>query len=172
MIKIIGGIFTICSSIAIGTYFSQSLTWRLEALKEMKHCILLLKGDIRYACTPLPEAFAAIGGRKEDEFGRFFLKLSKELNQLNGIEFKELWKRTIETELVNSALKKSDKESFERLGESLGYLDKEMQINQIDFYLTQLEEMMQQLEEEKKEKKKLYQMLGIMGGIFLTILLI
>lgn len=172
MIKMIGSIFTICSSIAIGTYFSQSLTWRIEALKEIKYCILLLKGDIRYACTPLPEAFASIGGRKQNAFGNFFLKLSQQLNRLDGTTFVELWKAAVETELSETALKKSDKESLEKLGESLGYLDKEMQLNQIDFYLTQLEEEMKQLEGEKKDKKKLYQTLGIMGGIFLTILLL
>lgn len=172
MIKIIGSIFTICSSIAIGTYFSQSLTWRIEALKEMKNCILLLKGDIRYACTPLPEAFATIGGRKKNAFGKFFLKLSQQLKQLDGSTFVELWKKAVETDLSQTALKKWDKESFGKLGECLGYLDKEMQLNQIDFYLSQLEEEIKQLEMEKKEKKRLYQMLGVMGGLFVTILLL
>ena len=71
----------------------------------------------------------------------------------------------------NAALTKEDKEEFARFGESLGYLDVEMQKNAMKLYLKELEQKIEYLQKEIPQKRKLYQSLGVMGGIFLLILL-
>ena len=68
-------------------------------------------------------------------------------------------------------LTKEDKEEFARFGESLGYLDVEMQKNAMKLYLKELEQKIEYLQKEIPQKRKLYQSLGVMGGIFLLILL-
>ena len=59
-----------------------------------------------------------------------------------------------------------------RLGENLGYLDKEMQLNTIDLYITQIQGELDDAVDSVKEKVRLYNMLGVMAGIFITIVLI
>lgn len=54
----------------------------------------------------------------------------------------------------------------------LGYLDLEMQLSSIDLYLEQLEISIREAESSIGSKQKLYQSLGVAGGIFLVILLI
>ena len=59
---------------------------------------------------------------------------------------------------------------FGALGRRLGYLDREMQIKQIELLETDVEEQRRQLREKMPEQKKICQSLGIMGGILLAVL--
>ncbi|BCN30392.1 stage III sporulation protein AB [Anaeromicropila herbilytica] len=170
--KIIGVILTVCSSGAIGIYFSDRIKDRMNELKELKKIILSLRGDIRYAMTPLPEALKVIASRHEGKFETFLEHLSKELNELGGITFQEIWKKCVEEDLNETALTKKDKVYLGQLGENLGYLDKEMQINTIDLYISQLETEIEELTGSMKEKTHLYNCLGIMLGIFIAIIII
>ena len=58
-----------------------------------------------------------------------------------------------------------------QFGENLGYLDKDMQINTLDLYITQLETEITELAENLKEKTYLYNTLGVMAGVFISIVL-
>lgn len=170
--KIVGVILTLSSSALIGIYFSSEVRERANDLKDLKKIILLLRGDIRYAMTPLPEALRAISRKHEGKYHDFLHKISEELIALEGVTFQEIWKRTIETDLKHTSLNKKDKANLGQLGETLGYLDKDMQINTIDLYISQLESEIEEASKTMKEKTHLYNCLGIMLGIFITIVII
>lgn len=170
--KIIGVILTISSSAAIGLYFSEEVKNRTEELKELKKIILSLRGDIRYALTPLPEAIDSIAMRHEGKFNQFLKRIADELMASGGITFQEIWKKSIDEELKITSLNKKDKAYLGQLGENLGYLDKEMQINTIDLYISQLEGEIEETNETMKEKTHLYNCLGVMLGIFISIVII
>lgn len=70
------------------------------------------------------------------------------------------------------ALAKSDRQVLKSLGEHLGFLDRDMQERNLLLYLEQLDMRIGQMREHKQERCRLYTSLGIMGGLFLTILLI
>lgn len=172
VMKIIGCILVITSSTGMGFYFSNEIRCRIDDLKELRKLIGLLRGDIRYASTPLPEAINSIHRRHGGSFQAFFEYVSTRLCELSGQTFTEIWKAAAEKKLDNTSLNKKDKLHLIQFGENLGYLDKEMQINTIDLYLTQLEEELNDLSKTVKEKAYLYNTLGIMAGIFITIILI
>ena len=91
---------------------------------------------------------------------------------MEGQSFGELWQKQIKRWLSDTHLKKGDKEQLGSLGEVLGYLDLEMQLSSIDLYLDQLELCIREAQEAAQTKRKLYQSLGVAGGIFLVILLV
>ncbi|MGL6218963.1 MAG: stage III sporulation protein AB, partial [Lacrimispora sphenoides] len=64
-----------------------------------------------------------------------------------------------------------DKQNLKGLGEHLGYLDMDMQERNILLYLEQLDLTIGYLRKHKQEKSRLYTSLGIMGGLFLTIVM-
>ena len=70
------------------------------------------------------------------------------------------------------ALSRSDLAALAALGEHLGFLDRDMQERTLLLYLEQLDLQIQALREHRQERCRLYSSLGIMGGLFLTILLI
>lgn len=172
VMKIIGCMLVILSSAGMGFYFSSEMRSRIEDLRDLKKLIGLLRGDIRYANTPLPEAINSIHKRHTGNFQSFFRYVSTKLNELSGQTFTEIWKTAAEHELANTSLTKKDKLHLAQFGENLGYLDKDMQMNTIDLYVSQLEEMITESSKTIKEKTYMFNTLGIMGGIFITIIMI
>ncbi len=94
------------------------------------------------------------------------------MEHLNGTTFQGIWKQMKENYLKGLPLLKKDWDHLLDFGDHLGYLDKEMQLNTIELYLEQLEEEILSAQGNLKKNGKLYQSLGIMGGILITILII
>lgn len=172
IMKIIGCVLVMLSSVGMGFYFSSEIRSRIEDLKELRKLIGLLRGDIRYGNTPLPEAISAIHRRHRGNYSGFLYYVSSKLDELSGQTFSEIWRTAAEQHLKTTSLTKKDKLQLAQFGENLGYLDKEMQMNTIDLYLSCLEEEISEATKTVKEKTYLYNTLGIMGGIFITIIMI
>lgn len=170
--KIVGCILVMASTTGIGFYFSTEMKSRIEDLRELRKLIGLLKGDIRYANTPLPEAISVLARRYKGSFCTFFQYVSTRLQELSGQTFAQIWKAAVEQELVNTSLIKKDKAQLISFGENLGYLDKDMQMNTFELYLTQLEDELAELAKTVKERAYLYNSLGIMAGVFISIIMI
>lgn len=83
-----------------------------------------------------------------------------------------MWTESIDRCLIKSQLKNKDKEELKAIGMQMGYLDEQMQLGTIDLYLEQLSFVIQKTREELVMKKRLCNCLGVMGGIFLVIILI
>jgi stage III sporulation protein AB len=172
IMKIIGCILIILSTTGMGFYFSSIMKCRMEDLKEWKKLICLLRGDIRYASTPLPEAISSAGRRHEGNFHAFLNTVGTQLQELAGETLAAIWKSAAEKELSNTSLNTKDKVQLIRFGENLGYLDKDTQMNTFELYLSQLDEEIADLSRTVKGKAYLYNSLGIMAGIFITIIMI
>lgn len=172
IIKMIGCVLILTSSAGMGLYFSGELKNRIADLKELKKIIFLLRGDIRYANTPLPEAVQALSLRHEGKYKNFLYKIAERLNELGGISFCTIWKEAVSKELENTSLSKKDLAGLGQFGENLGYLDKDMQINTIDLYISQIEDEIKDLSHNVKQKSYLYNSLGVLGGIFITIVML
>jgi stage III sporulation protein AB len=170
--KIIGCILVIGSSAGMGFFFSNEMKCRIEDLKELRKLITLLRGDIRYASTPLPEAISSIVRRQKGSFNSFFTYVSTRLKELSGHTFSEVWREAVHKELENTSLSKKDKLHIIQFGDNLGYLDKDMQMNTIDLFISQLEDEIKELSKTVKEKAYLCNTLGIMAGIFIIIIMI
>lgn len=83
-----------------------------------------------------------------------------------------MWSNTIEEYLRDTYLKKTDLEHLKEIGLHMGYMDEEMQIGTINLYLEQLELEIQKMRAGIAVQRRLCNCLGVMGGIFLAIVLI
>ena len=84
--------------------------------------------------------------------------------------FSKIFRETAQQCLKDSALHKKDLEAFAQLGEYLGWMDITLQKNTITLYQEQLKQEIQYLERELPGRKKMCQSLGVIAGIFLSIL--
>lgn len=131
----------------------------------------MLRGEIKYARTPLPEAFAAIGRKMENVFGSFLLQMADVLQKQEGESLQDVWEHNLEEMLVH-ALTKEDRQQLKKLGSQLGYLDQEMQISTIDFQVEQLEGLIEKLEEEQGKRSKVCSCLGVFAGVMVNLILL
>ena len=163
------GALCICLG-AAGLGWQLAFVWkqRLDLLVALRQLIYYLKGEILYGHGTLAEALSQSGKKGGGPFGEMFQRAAERLNLRDGTLFSRIWKEEAEG-LAYLPLVPEDWEQLKGLGESLGYLDLEMQERTLLLYIEQLDETIGYLKEHKREKCRLYTSLGIMGGLFLTI---
>ncbi len=172
MLKLLGLICMIAGGAGVGYSMSAQVGRRYRQLKELQRLAALLMGEISYGNTPLPEGLRRIAGRLEEPFCSFVLAISSQLKRAPGVTLSEVFEECVQGYLGQSCLKETDLEALCRMGSCLGYLDKDMQMRTLRLYEAELVQEISDTYESMPGKKKLYQTLGIMGGLFLVILLI
>ena len=103
-------------------------------------------------------------------FSEFLREVSRQASLFQGDCFSKIFRETAQQCLKDSALHKKDLEAFSQLGEYLGWMDITLQKNTITLYQEQLKQEIQYLERELPGRKKMCQSLGVIAGIFLSIL--
>lgn len=169
MLKLTGALLVIVSCSALGYRKSMCLSKRLQQLMEIRKMVTLLLGEITYRREALPEALCRVAEKTREPFGELLKEVSGRAAGYEGERFSDIFSQTAEKYLKNSQMTEEDKADFSRLGEYLGYMDITMQKNTAALYLEELKNEIQEISQELPGKKKMYQSLGILGGIFLTI---
>ena len=172
MVKTVGIVLVLVSAYAIGGLFARQVKEREKWLKELKMVLFLLQGELEYHQMPLPEAMEAVGARHGGRMEGFFHSVAEELKKREGICMKEIWKQQANLVMENSPLSKEQKEEFAELGLYFAEADKEVRKNALEFYFHRLEEEIITLRETGTDKAYLYRTLGMLGGMFLLILIL
>lgn len=173
-LKLAGAFMVLAAALGYGLCLASRWRQRLWLLQGLRRLTYFLKGEITYSRAPLPEALRSAGARGGGVFGELFIRAAGQIERQEGESFGELWAGQVE-ELEKRrgelALAGEDLKSLKELGSHLGYLDLEMQERTIGLYLEQLDLTIADLQERRRETCRLYTSLGLMGGLFLVILL-
>lgn len=173
MYKLIGSILLITGTSLAGIAACNNLKMRIVTLKMLRKVMIMLRGEISYSVSTLPDALGSIAIRIENPLiHEFFANVSHRLNQLDGQTLKEIWYECTEESLTKSRLQQKDIEQFKMLGDNLGYLDKDMHINTINLYLEQLNNDIEISSDEISDTCRVYKCIGMATGVFISIILI
>lgn len=165
LIMVVGGT-------GLGFYYSAQWRKRLELLKWLHQTMNLLKGEISLGNLPLPDAFIRISRRVPSPMADFLRSLGKKMKSQPGEPFSEIFTAEVRHILGKTCLANEDLQQLEDLGAHLGYLDRQTQLRTLDLYTHNLEDTIQELKEELPKRRKMYRSLGILGGLFLAVLLV
>jgi stage III sporulation protein AB len=171
IIKIIGAICTVIGTAFIGFLLDRLDVYRMNDLKTLQKAFIFLKGEIDYMITPLPVAMEQVGNRIDSNIGKIFTTAGESMSKKTGYNASDLWDEAVELYIYDTYLSKSDKNILLSFGSALGYLDKEMQKNNIELGLLYLEEEMKRLNLHHQKNGRLYRSLGILSGLLIVILL-
>jgi len=165
-------VLVLVSAYAIGSLLALQVKEQEHWLKDIKTALFLLLGELEYRQIPLPEALELIGRRHGGRMAAFFQVLSGELKKKEGFTLQELWKRVAVPAVKDSPLTGEQKEEFSELGLYFMESDKETRRSSLEFYFKRLEEDIVDLREHGADKAYLCRTLGMLGGIFLLILVL
>lgn len=169
-IKIVGMLLTLLASAALGYYFSSLPAFRRQDLLEFKKALLILKSEIEYAALPLPEAMANIAAKTSPPVSRLFAYFAEALKQNeSGETAYRLWKNAIRVNKQHIFLKEDDWEVITNFGKTLGYLDKQMQVDSIHFTTAYIDSQITQVQENLDKNQRMYKSLGFIGGVLLLV---
>lgn len=170
--KLIGGTLVLVSAAAIGATLAGGIKAQEAWLKEIKLVFLLLGGELNYNKTPLPDAFLLLAKRHSGPLTPFLQEVGEELGRQSGSILTELWAERAGRLLAHSPLSKGQKQEFMELGECFSETDSKARENAVAFYISRLEAELAQLQKTGKDKAYLYRMLGMLGGLFLLVLIL
>lgn len=171
MLRAAGIFLILLGGTGLGFCKSREMSGRQKGLREFIQAAAYLKGAVRCGNTPLPDAFEETAGKLTGIQKAFFQQVARELRCYDSRMPGEIFRGCAEKELKKAGFSEQERDLIASLGGRLGYLDKDMQLRQLDLFAEELLHMTELLERELPEKKKLCQSLGILGGILLGILL-
>lgn len=170
MLKAAGILMILTAGAGLGFGGSYELSLREKSLQQILLMIRWLKGEILSSHASLHDAFESVSRRMPGLYGEFLKKTAERMETSQGMQFAELYRNCAMETVGKLPLAEKEWEMFLALGGTLGYLDLDMQKKQLEFYEDEFGHSMENLRAEMPAKKKVYQSLGVMGGILLVIL--
>jgi len=156
----------------MGFYMVDRMKRHIKELEQVKKQLIFMEGEIRVGFRPVKDIFAQLEQRTEGNWKSFYSFVQTNMEKEKQWSLDRIWMEGIRETLKTSLLNQNEKRAWRELGENLGYLDKEMQIALLNICEEHFEEYRLQAEDYLKGNAKIYQTLGIMGGIFLTIIFV
>lgn len=163
-------VFVSCS--VYGFVKGQQFWQRLEELKEIQKLFYALMADIRFGQISLSESFERISGQVGEPFSRMLKNVCGEMHWRGGRTMAGIWKDEADLCLKKCALNQKDREEFVKIGQQLGSLDRETQVQMIQLYLNDLEFTTGEIAGSIQGKQKICRMFGVVIGLLLVILLL
>ena len=114
-------------------------------MRYLRKLIFRIRSEVRYSRRVLPEAFLSVGSEAQEPYKMWLLSLYERLENRQGTSLAGIWEEETRTHL---------------------------QVRTLDLYLEQMEQKMEDMRTEQKEKIRLYQCIGVTGGVFLAIILL
>ena len=169
--KTTGIILIIFSGTGLGLCKSMELSGRLKILERLAQLLLLLKGEIRCTGASLEDAFLDVAKKMPGEYRLFLEEMAGRIGERSGIAFEVIFRECVFQCLPMEKISPEEQECLLSLGEKLGYLDKEMQVAQLTLLEEELRERIRELKSGMPKRQKMYQSMGILGGILLAVLM-
>ncbi len=172
LMKTIGGVIVIAATSMWGHEAAMRIGNGYKELQYLQKLLYLLRGEILYARSYLGEAFMQIGQTAKSPYREWLLGLCGRMDKERDATFAEMWEESTKACLEASGLPKKEILRLASFGSRLGIADAGMQIKTLDLYLEEIRLSMEEMREEMRTKIRLCHCLGVMSGIFITVLLI
>lgn len=173
-IKLIGAALVVLAGAGFGACPVHKMKERTGEFEELYFCLLRLKSEISHGGKPLPEAIKTAADSKRDGKTGIYRTVMKKLAYRleKGREAYETQLRECTEEgFRDSVITKEEQEAFVDTFSLLGGGDKEKQVQMLSYYAENVRLAIAQEKQKKKERSYLYRSLGILGGIFLSVIM-
>lgn len=166
MQKLVGSILIILACTGFGIEKSNEIKTRMQQMEELKKIFTLMQSELKYQKIPFSDLFHKISRKTDGIFREWLFSVAETLDGRQKETMQEIWENSIKECLQETMLGKEEIDELINLGTSLGYWES------IGLYLEQLESRIQTAREEMRVQRKMFQSIGVMGGIFLVIILL
>lgn len=172
MQRFIGSLLIIAATTGTGVLYGAELQRYLEKLLYIRHVIYMLKGEMDYSNAPLGEVFARVAVRVKEPYRAWLRGMERKIAKREEDGFAKIWNREVDRYLSELHLKSVHSIQLKELGTFLGQLDTNTSGKTMQLYLNRLELEIEKVREGMAAKKRIGNCLGVMGGIFLIVILI
>lgn len=170
-LKLAGCLVIVAATSGYG--YSRGLEYQKQITDtgELGRVIRQLAGEMEYTYAPLAQVCASVSGRCSPVYQSWLEHLAKELERAVR-SFATIWEESCKKELTSLNIGKEERLRLQELGMQLGSLDKRQETQIFLRYAEFLEEKRSSLLKDVQEKRRLCNLLGVMAGLFWTILIL
>ena len=173
-LKIIGAVLIVFAGAGFGACPVHKMKERTQEMEDLYFCLLRLKSEIRHAVKTLPEALKCAAdsgkGKTAGSYRRALKEVAKRM-ETGGESYGVLLRESAEEVFQGSVVKKEEQDAFVETFLLLGGADREKQIQALEYYAETIRLLITEEKQQKKERAYLYRSLGVLGGIFLSVIL-
>lgn len=162
----------LAGSLGLGLWYRQQMYEREQVLGNLCRILELFAGEIRYGKATLPECCLRISRQLPEPYAESFLHIYEQVNENTGAAFQEILRNRLEDTLASLAVTESDKREFFSFLPRQAYADEKMQLAAMEQCRERIGGIRKALEEENRRKGKLAVGMGMLGGVFLVIVLL
>ncbi len=166
--KGLGAVLLILGAFLLGTRLCRERKRHEALLGELVQALTSMKGELQLRSAPLSELLDRPGGAK-GEAAAFFAAVRAALPQLGEKSFAQLWQQELGCCLPD--LDREEKEELERLGQILGRMDLEAEVQALSACLTYLSERLAEERRKAPNDRRVSLGLCLCGGLLLVIVL-
>ncbi len=173
-IRLMGAVLVILAGAGFGACPVHKMKVRTKEFETLYFCLLRLKSEISHGGKPLPEAIKAAADSKAEVNEGIYRGVMRDLATRleKGREAYEPQLRECVAEgFRDTVITKEEQEAFTDTFLLLGGGDKEKQAQMLSYYAENIRLAIAQEKQKKKEKSYVYRSLGILGGIFLAVIM-
>lgn len=171
MLKTIGVFLVVAGAGGCGWVLARSAGKRIEILQELLQALILLHGDIAYSVGDMSENMERLSCRTE-YFSAFFQEISERLSQKRGQSLYHIWREELKQLSCRQLLHREDMEFLKEIGQNLGNLDRQTQLNTLQVMRERLQQNIDAARQEYRSQAKLFRVVGLTVGIFTAVLLV
>lgn len=169
MMRLIGAVLVAAGGAWLGLQAAETLHRRVREVRQMAQGLAWLESELELNAPPLAELLAQGSRRSRGPARVLFQDCARGLERLDEEEFSHLWRRLVEE---RTELGPEGQAVLIPLGDTLGRYETERQRACLSAASRQLEELAGRLERESRGRSRVYEALGLSGGVFLVILLL
>lgn len=167
MLKLIGMIMIIMTTSLIGTNFSGALTQRVKRLKNIEIMFDTMATLIKFKAATTGEILSELA--KDATFDDLIFIHNARSSYEDSNPFPQAWKDGVDSDI---SLKDDEKQLLFSAGRSLGTSDCDGQLSMLEIYRHNIAGMYERAKEESVNKGRLYRSLGVLTGVFISVMLV
>lgn len=152
----------------LGLYYSRRLYRRVDFLRQTGRVLEALSNRLTYAALPMSDLWY---GLATGELGKFSL-VADTARELNTASFVTAFHRAVDIAAAQGVLTAADKQLLLEFGDGCGRYGLAGQSAHIRAYHQQVESAAEVARQQATAKGQVYQMLGVAGGVGLSLLLL
>ncbi|QQE76980.1 stage III sporulation protein SpoIIIAB [Alicyclobacillus sp. SO9] len=170
MMKLVGAALLLMSCTAIGFRIARDYRERPRQIRILMQAIRLLKQEIEFSVTPLPQALSRVALRTVPPVSKLMEAIASNLGE-SDVSVPDAFSSSLQDVKAYTAFRSQDVEVLQEFGETLGTSDRVHQSQHFAAVLTQLDGLEREAREAQKRNERLWQYLGVLTGLLLLVLL-
>lgn len=172
LVKSLGMMIIVLSCTALGFSGASVMRARVRTLSALISSLELMKSEIYTRLTPMPELMELLGRESKYPVSQLYERVGEGMRDGLGVSsFAEIWTQAVEKS-DSLGLSFDEMTALSDLAKSLGRFDASEQASAIEACIARLEGFRLEAELCYKSKGRVWQSVGIAGGLLLAIVLL